>query len=347
MGIAFAGVILLLGIALAIICVLKMRKKTTFKEISLLSQPTHTYASNPPAVVHLPPPQPNADSPAICERVRRTFGTSNYKRVYAGAKTATFQHYLLAAVNDTLLLYAQRINPSTDQETIILGVTELMEKIQDDAFKNNAALRDDADALAEFLWTSGKKHKVVNRMQLCSVLNAVIRDDVEEEIEAAALIFRSINSRRVERGEKNAVHQSYPLNGETWRGGGFRREYRSFFQSVKGKKYRVPGFLASSSDRRVAINFVFSADKTHPCALWRIKFDKRGELHPEYRVKHMTLVSKTLIAGEQEYLFAPYSVFLLVSVKWSSKLDKPHEFTLHPALDNKDEDEDLPLAPWY
>ena len=38
----------------------------------------------------------------------------------------------------------------------------------------------------------------------------------------------------------------------------------------------------------------------------RIAFDPRGKDHPEYRVKHMTLVLKTLIMGEHEYLFAPY-----------------------------------------
>jgi hypothetical protein len=62
----------------------------------------------------------------------------------------------------------------------------------------------------------------------------------------------------------------------------------------------------------------------------------------------MSFVSKTLIGGENEYLFAPYSVFTLVSVKWSAKeLIFPHEFTILAARDNKEEDEDLPLAPWY
>ena len=62
----------------------------------------------------------------------------------------------------------------------------------------------------------------------------------------------------------------------------------------------------------------------------------------------MTLVSKTLIAGEHEYLFALYSVFTLVSVKWSEDdLINPHEFTIEAARDNKEEDECLPLTPWY
>ena len=141
--------------------------------------------------------------------------------------------------------------------------------------------------------------------------------------------------------------QTYPPKGETWRGGGFREQCAEFFRNLKGKKYRVPGFLASSSVETVASQFAFCADKNHPCAIWRIKFDKRGKKNPRYRVQHMTFVQKTLIPGEHEYLFAPYSVFTLTSVKWSDKRSEPHEFTIQSALDNKEEDKNLPLAPWY
>ena len=186
-------------------------------------------------------------------------------------------------------------------------------------------------------------------MQLCSVLNAVIRDDVANEIQAAALIFRSLNTRRVHRvnAGANVDVQSYPPDGETWRGGGFREEHRAFFEVMKDKKYRVPAFLATSNNRSVAAGFVFKASKSHSCAIWCIKFDKRGKDHPEYRVRHMTFVSKTLVPDKEEYLFAPYSVFTLQEVKWSAKLSKPHEFTILAACDNKEEDENLPLTPWY
>ena len=185
-------------------------------------------------------------------------------------------------------------------------------------------------------------------MQLCSVLNAVIRDDVREEVEAAVIFFRGINTRRVTR--KGSIDTSYPHKGKTWRGGGFRREHRVFFERMQGKKYRVPAFLASSTKRSIAAKFAFdayAANSSHPCVIWCIKVDARGENHPEYRVKHMTFVSKTLVEGEEEYLFAPYSVFTLVSTLWSAELDKPHEFTIHAACDNKKEDEKLDLAPWY
>ena len=74
--------------------------------------------------------------------------------------------------------------------------------------------------MAEYLWTSGKKHVVVKNKELCAVINAVIRDDVAEEVEAAVIIFRSINNRRVHRiSEGPDINiQSYPPKGETWRG---------------------------------------------------------------------------------------------------------------------------------
>ena len=299
------------------------------------------------------PPCPTTDTDPTLAPVpleRRTFATSNYKRFYDGAQAPVFQHYLLAAVNTMLLLFAKRRNPALQQHELENDVNQFMAKIQADAFEDGTALREDVGAVAEYLWTSAKTHAVVNYMQLCSVLNAVIRDDVSEEVGAAAIFFRGINTRRVTRVSKAAIDTSYPRNGETWRGGGFRTQHRAFFERMVGKKYRVPGFLATSGKRSVAAKFAFEAfedDRAHPCVIWRITVDPRGELHPQYRVKHMTFVVKTLVAGEEEYLFAPYSVFTLVSTEWSANLSKPHEFTVRAAWDNKKEDEKLPLTPWY
>jgi len=281
----------------------------------------------------------------------RTFATSNYKRFYTGADAFGLQHHLLSAVDNMLTLYAKRI-VTDEQDKVLLDVDVMgvMIKIQGDAFKHDEAMKTDIEAMAEYLWTSCEKHHMFKDMELCSVINAVIRDDVAEEIEAATMVFRSINSRRIRRRNVHASInvQSYPPKGETWRGGGFRREHRAFFERMIGKKYRVPGFLATSLRREIAAAFAFKADManpSHPCAIWRITFDPRGKEDPKYRVKHMTLVSKTLAAGEHEYLFAPYSVFTLVSVKWS--VHDAIKFTIRAARDNKEEDERLPLTPWY
>ena len=59
------------------------------------------------------------------------------------------------------------------------------------------------------------------------------------------------------------------------------------------------------------------------------------------------LITNSHVKGEDEYLFAPYSVFQVVSCKWSDSNPDPHEIVLTAALDNKLEEDNLPLAPWY
>ena len=66
----------------------------------------------------------------------------------------------------------------------------------------------------------------------------------------------------------------------------------------------------------------------------------------------MSLVRKSHVAGEAEYLFAPYSVFTVQRVEWSvlgaggATADQPHIVHLEAAVDNLKEPEDLPVAPW-
>ena len=53
------------------------------------------------------------------------------------------------------------------------------------------------------------------------------------------------------------------------------------------------------------------------------------------------------LKDEQEYLFAPYSVFTVRSVQWTAGTgEDPHQIDLDAAVDNKGPSEDLPLAPW-
>ena len=48
-----------------------------------------------------------------------------------------------------------------------------------------------------------------------------------------------------------------------------------------------------------------------------------------------------------EYLFTPYSVFTVMEVTFSDAILEPHKISISAALDNKLEEEDLPLAPWF
>ena len=58
----------------------------------------------------------------------------------------------------------------------------------------------------------------------------------------------------------------------TWRGGGFRDDHKQFFEDLmaSGQHYRIPGFLATSTERNTAMGFLGRADKKHPRILWII-----------------------------------------------------------------------------
>mgnify|MGYP007078108311 CR=1 FL=1 len=51
---------------------------------------------------------------------------------------------------------------------------------------------------------------------------------------------------------------------------------------------------------------------------------------------------------EDEFLFAPYSGFIVVRVRWQDAptADRPHEIVLRAVANNSDIGEDAPLAPW-
>ena len=75
--------------------------------------------------------------------------------------------------------------------------------------------------------------------------------------------------------------------------------------------------------------------------LWQVRIDS------ERKCAHVNLVKKTNVPGEEEYLFAPYSAFTVISAKWRAGTNAdPHVVELAAAPDNVGPSEKLPLAPW-
>ena len=151
------------------------------------------------------------------------------------------------------------------------------------------------------------------------------------------------NTRRKGEGEVK-----FPADGRCFRGGGFDDSHRDFF--TVGKRYRVPGFLATSFSEDTADEFLFRAhvEGGRPAIKWIIQLDPRGETEFKYRCKQVNVVQRTNVPGEEEFLFAAYSAFTVASVSWNAgDDDNPHVISLHAAIDNRKEPEELPLAPWY
>ena len=96
------------------------------------------------------------------------------------ANVLQLQHELLSAVHRTVTLYAARLNPKLSASELEDMIADYMLKLQGEAFKQIVST---VPATAEYLWTSGKKHGVVHGMEFCSVLNAIIRADLPNELE--------------------------------------------------------------------------------------------------------------------------------------------------------------------
>jgi hypothetical protein len=75
-----------------------------------------------------------------------------------------------------------------------------------------------------------------------------------------------------------------------------------------GKKYRVPGFLATSLNENIARNFMAMANQSRdePCVLWIITVDRK--------CLHVSYIARTHVSTEEEFLFAPYSPFKVLRV---------------------------------
>ena len=107
------------------------------------------------------------------------------------------------------------------------------------------------------------------------------------------------------------------------------------------RKFRQPAFLATSFSEDVARGFIADVPAEYPKVLWLVRID------PERKCLHVNFVKTSNVAGEEEYLFAPYSAFTVLGATWNAgTVAEPHEIELLAAVDNKEEPEDLPLAPW-
>ena len=90
----------------------------------------------------------------------------------------------------------------------------------------------------------------------------------------------------------------------------------------------------------------------YPAVQWCIRLDKRsnpqGENMLDHRCKQVNLLRVTHCAGEEEYLFAAFSVFTVREVVWSATptMHEAHRIIIEAAIDNALEPDDLPLAPW-
>ena len=153
------------------------------------------------------------------------------------------------------------------------------------------------------------------------------------------MIARGINQRVVNRGDdakaakiNDLWAQKFPKDGIVYRGGAFDNDFQSFF--VPNKKYRVPGYLATSLIKKIAVGFALRAREDKGRVLWKVAVDKRGITDPLYRCRHAFVLEMTHIPGEEEYLFVPYRSVYRYTLGTNAYTETRMRFTLTRSLVN-------------
>jgi hypothetical protein len=195
------------------------------------------------------------------------------------------------------------------------------------------------------MWTSESFMRGGLNKRLYDALNDIFRRDDAQMVRRAVRISRCINALCVvgdmpPDAATDLMRESMIPRKQVYRGTGFDNTHRGFF--VEGKTYRVPMYLATTTNREVAQGFINRANTGDSHMMWLIIMDARSPMYNASLVK-----KNTLIPGEEEFLFVPYSVFTIDKVTWRhGTKHQPHEILLKASSDNTAEPEDLELAPW-
>ena len=283
-------------------------------------------------------------------KLKPTFASSHFKREYelAGRIPITQASQVFASVANFVHMYCQ-VNGLVSAQHVKHEKAFVQTLSRLVGTQKGVDPLGDAGVSAELLWTSDQEligMGDAHEKELCSLLNAAIRSDNAELMPTAAVLARSINTLCVVGRAGYTGRVDFPRDGVAFRGTSFDMQHRTFFEP--NKKYRVPGFLATSFSEDTARTFAKKNGTAwgRPAVLWVVHVDPRGGADPAYRCKHVNFVTHSLIDGEHEYLFTAYSVFTVRECVWAEG-DEISRIEVDAALDNLTEPEDVPLAPWY
>ena len=186
-----------------------------------------------------------------------TFLTSKYRMAYGRTRCpdADAPDEVVKAVRVTVKEFARRHGLAEGATTAFLK--ELF---------SEWALHDQIADMGQKVWTSQKK---LAGREFCSIVNELLRTDAlltDEVADQLAILAHAINRNVVTRsveydvpwpsGPKGGAGQISTMKDVCFRGGGFcdTAAIRDFF--CAGRKYRVPGFLATSYNKYIAEHFI-------------------------------------------------------------------------------------------
>ena len=315
--------------------------------------------------------QSAADRPTfstICSqlgRVTRTLATSSFKLQYEGLvererENPLRHHELMASVSGLILEYAQRHGLSDRDARAYFDVVHA-NALRASVYGQQGAAAVD-ELLRELARLAVRMYSTAETLpantpdgkELCSILNETLREDHPEH---AIILTRVLNTYCVTGRQQGSSPVRWPPSNEVWRGGALPPQHVHFF--AVGKKFRVPCFLSTSATRSTAERFMRERGSPDH-VLWRIRFDDSRRCR---HVNYIAVNDGSLgepgadpnTAREDEYLFAPYSVFTVESITWvpghrsaENGEDVPSHYliVMRAAVDNQTEPEDLDTSPW-
>lgn len=234
--------------------------------------------------------------------------------------------HVLAVVKSIVEWYTAKFNVPEDDKSTYMGKIEHLLVTHHE--------QKDIE-LFEWVWTSCISLKEL--VCFCSIINSAIRADEDGPTMAAVVAFCvPINARVSSRS------LAFSCDGPqtVWRGAHFDNTYQGWFNQMIYQRYRVPGLLSTSSSETVAKDF--AARNCRVLGGSRVLYTIHLNLGGRGKVAQ---VQRTGARHEKEYLFAPFAVFRIKEVVWSSNQpSQPHKIVLSACDDTND---DLPLAPWY
>lgn len=275
------------------------------------------------------------NTPMPLESPRRTLATSMFKRLYMEARPVQYQHELFAALKALIDEYAVMVGGSgADAEDLFLA-------LQAQAFNcpEWKRLLGEVETVSIVLWTSALKNGL--RVEFCSILNHVIRQDFGDALCHAVVLCRAMASLVVSR--RVDTTSFWPEDFRSHRGVSMPRDAVAFF--VEGLLYRVPMFLSTSVTPSVAYKFMQQTPEG------RVSVHFIFHVDPIKRCDHVLYLEPfTLVSGERELLYVPYSAFKVLKVthpEGDITWDNPIIIELMVQPNNKTVSEDVPLAEWH
>lgn len=269
---------------------------------------------------------------------RKKFSTTNFKRVYDALAPALGQRFhatipeVLAAVEGVINDFALAVpasNISADDQRTFLGNIR-------SACVNPEMLdpEEPVEVLVERLWTCAETCK---GYEFCHMMNLLLC--LDDHVENVTKLVRSLNTFCVTgpgRGPQLRPNR-WPEENQVYRAGGMPDQHRNFFQT--GFKFRAPRVVPAS----FTYNEDFAMRQEHPPVKWIFQLPPNRKCYQANYVKNRAVG----VDEEDEFLFAAYSVFEVVSAIWSERpRETPHEIVLRVSVDNRDESDDLHTAPW-